>query len=176
MLQPCPNRRPQRHRRAAPQGGFSLLEVLITLLLVGFWTLGSARMMSATTQLEKTAEFRSAAVVLASDLLERMEANKVAASTGAYVHSGGAQPTAPSCTSAACTTSQLAAFDLAEWQTKLAARLPSATFSVTSPAAGNPFTYTVTINWVDRRTAQTYATSGANEPFAYAATRTFFAQ
>lgn len=153
-----------------------MLEVLITLLLVGFWTLGSARMMSSTTQLEKTAEFRTAAVVLASDLLERMEANKIAASTGAYVHSGAARPTAPSCTAAACTGSQLAEFDLAEWQAKLSARLPSSTVSVTSPAADNPFTYTVTINWVDRRTAQTYATTGTSEPFAYAASRTFFAQ
>ncbi len=167
--------KPRRHHRQEPQGGFSLLEVLITLVLVGFWTLGSARMMSATTQLEKTAEFRSAAVVLASDLLERMEANKVAASTGAYVQSGSSATTAPSCITAACTGSQLAQFDLSEWQTKLSARLPSSTFSVTSPAAGNPFTYTVTINWVDRRTAQAYATNGASESFAYAASRSFFA-
>lgn len=166
----------RRRSRPARQRGFSLLEVLIALLLVGFWTLGSARMLTSTTQLEKTAEFRSAAVILASDLLERMEANKTAASTGAYVYSGTSSDTPPACSAVACSATDLATFDLAEWQAKLNTRLPSATVAVTSPAAGNPFSYTVTINWSDRRTAQTYATTGTTETFAYAASRTFFSQ
>lgn len=168
-------RRPSR-RRLRSQRGFSLLEVLIAFALVGFWTLGSARMMSATAQLEKTAEFRSSAVILASDLLERIQANQGSAATGAYVRTNFVNGTVASCSAGACTGAQLAEFDLSEWQSKVAARLPSATFAVTSPLAGNPFTYTVTINWSDRRSGQTYASGGTSEPFAYTASRTYFTQ
>ena len=163
-------------RRLRSQRGFSLLEVLISLVLVAFWALGSARMMSATMQLEKSSSLRNIAVALASDLLERIEANQVAASGGAYADANNGTSTAPSCSLTACTGAQLAQFDLSEWKGKLNAQLPSATASIVSGGVGNPFSYTVTITWTDRRSGQTYANSGKSESFAYSASRNFYKQ
>jgi type IV pilus assembly protein PilV len=163
-------------RQLSPQGGFSLLEVLISLVLVAFWALGSARMMSATMQLEKSSSLRNVAVALASDLLERIEANQVAASVGAYADANNGTSSSPQCSMTACTGAQLAQFDLSEWKGKLNTQLPSATASIVSGGVGNPFSYTVTITWTDRRSGQTYATSGKSESFAYSASRNFYKQ
>jgi type IV pilus assembly protein PilV len=155
---------------ARTQRGFSMLEILVTLFLLTMWLLASAGVQSSALKFNKAAQFRTQAVYLATDLAERMQANKTATVAGGYVYSGAAI-TPPNCLTAACTSAQLAQFDLAEWNGRVTAALPNATVAVTG-AVANPITYTIVISWSDRRTDRTYSTSGTSESFSYTATKT----
>lgn len=160
--------------RCAGQRGFSMLEILVTLFLLTMWLLASAGVQSASLQFNKAAQFRTQAVYFATDLAERMQANKTGATAGRYEYSSatGAAPT--SCVTTTCTSDQLAAFDLYEWNARVVASLPGASVTVVPVAVGNPVTYTIVVNWVDRRSDRTYSTTGDTELFSYTSTKTIF--
>jgi type IV pilus assembly protein PilV len=151
-----------------------MLEILITLFLLTMWLLASAGVQSSSLQFNKAAQFRTQAVYLATDLAERMQANRTAAVAGTYVYSGGNGTTSANCTGATCSPAELAAFDLAEWSGRVSAVLPNASVSVSTASVANPITYTILINWSDRRTDRTYASTGTAESFSYTATKTIF--
>jgi type IV pilus assembly protein PilV len=163
MTQTLTNRLPG----ARAQRGFSMLEILITLFLLTMWLLASAGVQSSSLQFTKAAAFRTQAVYLATELAERMQANKTAAVAGSYVYSGGTISSSTDCTTALCSSSNLATFDLAEWTGRVTAALPNATISITTAGAANPITYTIVVSWTDRRTDRTYSSTGTSEAFSY---------
>ena len=166
--------RQQRSSRAPKQHGFTMLEILVTLFLLTMWLLASAGVQSSSLQYTKAAQFRTQAVYLATELAERMQANKTSAVAGTYVHSGGSGTSPKNCVTATCLPDELAAFDVAEWDGRVTAVLPNATVSVTTAGAANPITYTILISWTDRRTDRTYSAGGTSESFSYTATKTIF--
>lgn len=155
------------------QRGFSLIEVLVTLMLVAFALLGIAGLQAYSMRVNKGGQLRTQAVFLAADLAERMEANKAGAIAGSYVlaQSSTAPAASTACTSGACSSDGLASYDLAEWQNMISAALPQSSWKVERTTVGNPSVYTITIGWVDRRTDVTYAAAGTSEIFSYTATR-----
>lgn len=176
--------------RQAEQG-FSMVEILVTLLIISLALLGTAGLQAYSMRLNQGGQFRSLAVFLAADLVERMESNKTSAVAGNYelalttgvdyLATAGAPSTA--CVTSACNPSALAAFDLSQWQSAVAATLPQSSWSVLQTVAGNPSSYTVTISWVDRRSNTSNAAAdaasqfgsnaaGTGEKFSYTATRT----
>jgi type IV pilus assembly protein PilV len=159
---------------AANEGGFTMLEILITLFLLTLWLLGSAGVQSASLQFNKAAQFRTQAVYFATDIAERMQSNKTGATAGSYAYGGSSTTTPPDCTTSTCSPDQLAAFDLGEWSGRVTAALPGASVTVTAVTVGNPATYTILISWVDRRNDRTYSSSGSTETFSYTATKTVF--
>lgn len=173
--------------------GFSMIEVLVTLLVISLALLGTAGLQAYSMRLNQGGQLRSLAVFLAADLAERMEANKPGAVAGDYVvpsttgaaflAAAGAVSTA--CVTAGCDAAALVAFDLSQWQNAVAATLPQSSWSVARTVNGAQSTYTVTIGWVDRRTNTNNAAANANSPFgsnaagtgekfSYTANRTFF--
>jgi len=68
-----------RFRRARPQRGFTMLEVLVALLILLIGLLGLAGMLVTTQQGEVEAYQRKQATVLVQDMVDRMLANHVAA-------------------------------------------------------------------------------------------------
>jgi prepilin-type N-terminal cleavage/methylation domain-containing protein len=80
------------HKRGMPrfanEHGFTMLEILITMFLLTLWLLASAGVQSASLQFNKAAQFRTQAVYFATDIAERMQANKTGATEGSYVYSG----------------------------------------------------------------------------------------
>jgi type IV pilus assembly protein PilV len=169
-----------RARAQKQHRGFTMLETLITLAIITIWLLGSANVQTFALRLNKAAQFRTQAVLLASEMAERIEANKDYALTGGYAYAGGAATSTKDCTIFTCVATELRDFDLAEWTTRLAATLPDGTATIT-PDTSNPIitTYTILINWHDRRTEQTYGSTGAGstasvETSSYTATRTLF--
>ncbi len=167
--------------------GFSMIEVLVTLLIISLALLGTAGMQAYAMRMNQGSQFRTQAVLLASDLAERMEANKVGAIAGSYVVARSSTPLVLStaCANAPCTSAGLAAYDLSLWQNAMAATLPQASWAVAQTVTGNPSTYTITIGWVDRKSDTTSAgyeealelgsnAAGTGERFFYTATRTVF--
>lgn len=69
------------HAIARPrcQQGFSLIEVLIAILVLGFGLLGFALMLTTSLRFSVAANERTQATNLAYDLLDQMRANRIAA-------------------------------------------------------------------------------------------------
>lgn len=164
--------------------GFSMIEVLISLVLIAVAMLGAANLQLQALKLAKGASFRVHAVTLAMEIGERMEANRIGAVAGSYVTlttPSGTCPTSPctaartaanNCTAAVCSATDLATADLAIWESSLLARLPAASWVITNTTPGNPSTYTVVVNWQDRRDSNTYSTTGTTETFSYTSVKT----
>jgi type IV pilus assembly protein PilV len=153
------------------QHGFSMLEVLITLVIVAIALLGTAGLQAYAMRMGKSGEFRTQAVFLASDIAERMEANKTAAVAGNYAVAAASSPSAAAtdCAAGACDTGTLASWDISEWENAIiAVGLPQANWQIAQTTAGNPSTYTILIRWTDRSSTKT----GSGENFSYTATRT----
>lgn len=156
------------------QRGFSMIEVLITLVIIATALFGTAGLQLYAMRMNQSGQFRTQAIFLASDIAERMEANKKAAVDGNYTLplTNTVGSTAADCAKADCGETALAEWDLVQWGNSIFNLLPGASWQVTQTATGNPSTYVIVINWTDRRTNTQYATSGTGETFAYTATRT----
>lgn len=154
------------------QSGASMLEVLVTLVIVAVALLGTAALQARAIQFNQSSQSRSQAVFLVGDLAERIEANKVGAGAGGYLLSAQActGATVTNC-STSCTSTDLATSDLSQWRTAVDSTLPQSTCAVTRTVSGNTNTYTITVSWVDRRSDTTYETAGTGETLSYTATR-----
>lgn len=115
-------------RRQQQQHGFSLLEVLITLLILSLGLLGLAGLTGTSLRMSKASEFQGIALQLANDYADRMRGNPKAVVSGLYdltdpYSASAAHQTVPSCT--ACTAEDIAAIDRAEWTNNVRDRLPA---------------------------------------------------
>ena len=143
------------------QGGFTLIEVMIAVLVLLVGLLGVAGIQIVSFQNNQGAYFRSQATFMASDFLDRMRANPAGRSESAYDGVNTNSVTAPSCdiaSSAGCSGRQVARNDIAE----LAAQ-----FTTTPPVLPNGFAtvsredstgfdeYTVTVFWTEKSWAGT---------------------
>jgi type IV pilus assembly protein PilV len=125
---------PGHRHRASRQAGITLVEVLVTLLLVSTGLLGMVALQLSTTQNTNSAAQRFEATQLARDILERMRANRAAAMLGHYnVALGGSSA-----------AGGLAKADVDEWKAALA-RLPGGDGAV----AVVDGVATITVAWTD---------------------------
>jgi type IV pilus assembly protein PilV len=114
----------------------SLIEVLISMVMLSVALLGTAKLTSASLKSTNTAYYRSQATFLADDILDRMRANQTVARNGQYnIGSGGAM---------AATSGTFAAVDCTEWIAAVASALPAGAGTVTVVPGG---TATITIEW-----------------------------
>jgi len=115
-------------RTGPPQQGSSLLEVLITMLILSFGLLALAWLSAASLQYAKMAQFQSIGAELAAAYGERMRANMPGFQQNLYDQTGAssaqAMAAAGTCADAACTPAEQAAIDKAAWLQELRSRLP----------------------------------------------------
>jgi type IV pilus assembly protein PilV len=109
--------------------GFTLIEVLITVLILSIGLLGLAGLQVSSMKSNHSSYLRSQATILAYDIIDRMRANPnaVTATVTNYVNKAAATPSAvAACTSVAgtCTVANMADTDVNEWRAALAAQLP----------------------------------------------------
>ena len=128
--------------------GFSLIEVLVALVVLSIGMLGIAALYVDSLRSGRTAIHRTQAVILVSDMAERIRANP-----GAGVAYAGAAAD-NNCTddiaiSNDCTAPQMAADDLQLWQQSVGGLLPNGQSEIQFvPAVGGiPATYTITVSW-----------------------------
>jgi len=143
----------------APTRGFSLVEVLVSMVVVALGILALAGLLQAATRYSKMAELRSSAVLLANDIADRIRANPVGGAIGGrgYDLVDDAFPSAPAAAHAACTRespcgpADLAGADLAEWTARLRASLPkgSAQLRFHAGVAPAPDYVDVWVGWAD---------------------------
>ena len=140
--------------KQSKQHGFSMVEVLVTLVIMAVGLLGLAGMQATSLRNTESAYQRSQAAQMAYDMLDRMRVNAAGVAAGGYNSIDETAPTSyTSClkadTTSTCTTAQMTAFDDGDWHAKLAAALPLGTGSVAGGGTGSVFT--ITVRWDDNR-------------------------
>lgn len=128
--------------------GFTLVEVLVSLVILAVGLLGIAALYVDSLRASRTALLRTQAIAVASDLADRIRANRDACSTAGCPYTGSGTLTASCETTTGCTPEQLAANDLKRWGDSAAFLLPGFTGSVAF-TAGAPNQYVVTVTWTE---------------------------
>lgn len=125
------------------QRGFSLLEALITLLIISLGLLGIAGIIANSLKVNQGAYVRSQASWLANDIVDRMRANRTTAESAGlpYNLAINADPAGAG----------IPLDDLTAWRAALASALPSGTGAVALDSATGKVT--VTVRWDDTRAA-----------------------
>ncbi|HHJ37997.1 MAG TPA: type IV pilus modification protein PilV [Methylothermaceae bacterium] len=111
------------------QSGFTLVEILVSVLVLGIGLLGLAGLQTTGLKSNHSANLRTQATLLAYDMADRIRANKAGVDGGFYD-----KPTATDkgCvwdgnTPNNCTAQELAQHDAQEWLDTLARELPQGT-------------------------------------------------
>lgn len=116
------------------QHGFTLTEVLVTLLVLNIGLLGVLAAQTLALKQVRDAIYRTRALALGNALLQDMHSNSALANAvGSRLHLQSEIPLAPSCSPAQpCTASQVAAVQLQKWfellKPETGAVLPDAEF------------------------------------------------
>lgn len=175
------------------QRGATLIEVLITMLVVAVGLLGAAGLQLASTRYQQTSAMRSQALLQAEFIIEKMRvnsANLTAANLAnaqanpetAYLAADeypdaddDALPDDPACGlngQPICSAAQAAQRDLREWKLSLARDLPGgrgSIFPVVNGAVPEPNARRVVVMWREKAEATTdnvvnQATAEADDP------------
>jgi type IV pilus assembly protein PilV len=121
--------------------GFTLIEVMVSLLLLAIGVLGAAAMQLYSLKSNQVAGVHSQAVYLANSIAEAMRANMSVAKTGVYVRAID-DPIPAVGTS-------ISSVDLNVWLNTLRTELPSGTGSISAADASNRVT--ITVRWDESR-------------------------
>lgn len=133
------------HARAK-NTGFTLVEMLVSVVVLSVGLLGVASLQVNSLRMNDSAYYRTQAINLGYDILERIRANPAQMLAGNYNVAEGFTP--PSGT-------DVAAYDLNHWDDLLTGLLPNGQGSVNCDAVG---ICTVTVSWDDSRSATDTAT------------------
>jgi type IV pilus modification protein PilV len=122
--------------------GFTLVEIIGALLIIGIALIGIAALYTDTTDAARASEPRVRAAELAKEIAARIQANAAGrtgyASVVGVVCDEQAKPKR---------AQDAAAIEAACWHDRVAAELPSGFGSVTRDATTNPPTYVVAVSW-----------------------------
>jgi len=150
------------HPCVARSDGFTLVEVLVSLVILSIGLLGIAKLMLFSSHSNDSAYLRSQATALAYEILDDMRANRQEALNGtSYITAATAPAVAPGalCVGVgSCTTPpQLGLYDVYQWKLHLNANsgavppgaLPNGQGSVTTALVGGQTTVTIVVTWDD---------------------------
>lgn len=141
--------------------GISLVESLVALVVLAVGMLGIAALYVEGLRSGRTALMRSQAVILASDMSDRIRANPGGGMSYAKpVDEDGAVDVACE-TGAGCTPDIMAAHDIARWHQAIDSRvnprsptaLPGGRGAIAVDNTTDPFTYRITVTWAESNQA-----------------------
>lgn len=129
-----------RRQRLRRQGGFSMIEVLVTVLILAIGLLGLAGLQSTSLRSNHSAYLRSQATVLAYDIVDRLRANRTEALNGNY----------DIALEETLTGTSIVATDIIAWKDNLATTLPEGDGAIDRDGTA----FTITVQWDDTRGAE----------------------
>lgn len=144
------------------QNGFTLLEVLVTLVVVSIGLLGVLGLQTVGLSNTQISHARSLATVAADNIAERMRANSIGVDNNDYANishpSGGGASAPTDCSSETCTPAQMAAFDSFHWDQRLGQLLPNGRGRITcvdvdtgdSDNCSPNSSHVITVIWAER--------------------------
>lgn len=135
---------------AASQAGFSLLEIMVTLVVLSTGLLGVANLQVDALRGNQGAYMASVAAQQAQDMAERMRSNPVAVAANGYDALDASVPKVKvDCLSVACTPTQLVQFDHNRWNAANQALLPGGAGQVVKVNG----VFLIGVRWHDRKLA-----------------------
>lgn len=141
----------KKHSNLPAQQGYSLLEVMITIVIASFALLALAGMLVKGIQHNNSSYLRSIAIQQAYDLSDRMRANPDKSSPPLGFYDAIAFDSAETCgtctAGSTCSPTELAAYDACSWNKQNRALLPFGQGTVTRSVKA----YTITVAWDDTR-------------------------
>lgn len=151
------------------QKGFSIIEVLISVLVISIGLLGMAGLQTTGIQQSHNSYLKTQASMLAYDMADRMRSNLQGVASGRYnsVNNGALDlvTSEPVCADTnACTATEIADIDIYQWTSantsgSIYATLPSGHGMISN----NGGVFTITVLWDENRTGQT-GTDCAGDP------------
>lgn len=144
VFQTIGGRQPLRRR----QRGLTLVEILVTAVIVSVGLLGVAALHLTSLRNSFDSNNRSKAVWIAHEIQDRMRANRNSARSGEYSVVMGANLVGTS----------LAAADVQGWKSRLAQELANGDGSIAVLDIGSSKLFTITIQWTER---------GSNTPVTF---------
>ncbi len=136
--------------------GFTLLEVLVSVLILAAGMLGVSVIQSRSLAYGQIAHLNNAANTIAYDMLDRIRANRIFSVDGTGYSAGlGNIPSVypVDCEVSTCTPSQLANYDIGQWKFILDQQLPNADGTITFANGSVSRVYTITIFFDDNKGA-----------------------
>jgi type IV pilus assembly protein PilV len=158
--------------------GLSLIEVLVTLVVIAVGLLGLAKMQAAALSNTQVARMRSLVALQAASLAAAMRANRAfwataprsfSAAGTVVTDASGALNTEGACHAQACTPTQLAAYDVKSWIASLNTSFPG--YSAAVSCAGSPVNCDIDLTWTEKVIAINKST--ATTPAGQAGVRRF---
>lgn len=131
------------------QHGFSMIEILVTIVVLTFGLLGVAGLLVKGMTVNHGSYLRSLAIQQAYDMADRIRANRTGATAGNYDSvTFTANQTCTVCT-ATCTAQTLATFDACHWNRQNESLLPLGQGTVAR--SGSSTEYLITVSWDDNK-------------------------
>ena len=164
------------------QRGFSLLEVLVSMLVIMFGLLGMAGMQMLAVNNTETARYNTMAALFASNMAAKIQGNKAywgtppnSVSVNGATVTGGPSASTTDCVAALCSPAEMAYYDLTNWGQSLLGSvtgtvasqgLPAGTAAMACTSATTPAVCTVTISWTEKNIALTTGPAAGAGPLA----------
>jgi type IV pilus assembly protein PilV len=150
------------------QAGATLIEILVTVVILSFGVLSLAGLQAYSVAASKNAVNRGLAAAMASDLADILRANPAGFAAGnynkaaAFVATTTAVPTVTvNCNFPSCTVAQLATLDANMFNARLKATLRAGIYAVLQPG-GSTTQADIYIMWQEQRAAGATAASEAS--------------
>lgn len=122
------------------QHGFTMLEVLISMIVIALGLLGYAGLQATSMKNSNTAYLRSQATILSHDIVERMRVNRTIALAGSYNVAIGSTGGGGG----------IAGDDISEWKRNLTQSLPAGDGMVVVTGVGaSQGNVQITVQWDD---------------------------
>ncbi|USE37527.1 type IV pilus modification protein PilV [Endozoicomonas sp. SCSIO W0465] len=146
----CDEKSPEKNQ------GVGLIEVLISLLVITIGILGMAGVHSSSLQYNQSSYVQSQATFLATDMLDRIQANNHLAKSGASYQVGlndleysqcveSGYP--DSCEAGNCSPEEMAAYDILQWKFQLRCQIPGSQGSITYQDSDGVRTYIIRLSF-----------------------------
>lgn len=141
----CKSRRAAEPSLSSDAAGFTLLEVLVSLLIMSIGMTGIAALSVHTLLMTRTTIARTHALDLVSDISERMRVNRDG--LAAYNDAAADHNCDTRAFTAPCTAHERAAQDLFDWGITVTAALPGGIGTVETADASATSAVAVTVTW-----------------------------
>ena len=138
-------------RNSNSQKGFSLVEVMVSMVLLTASMLGLVSLQKVSTKFDHQAYLRTQSVIQAGAMIEKLRANYAGASKGYYIVSPVPESYRKNCNSAVitCSHEELATYDVVTWNRQNANLLPGGTGLITGNTATS--TYMISVQWTEQK-------------------------
>lgn len=157
--------------------GFSLIEVLVTVVVITVGVLGAVKMQTSAIASTQASRVRSLIALQAGSLASAMYGNSAFWSNHSLVpselgsrggvitsdSSGTLALASASCDSVACTPAQLAAHDLRTWSQGINRQIPGYSAAVScTQVTSDPVTCTIRLDWTEKYVAINRSTGASS--------------